>query len=75
MLTPTRALCPCRQMHLKAGDGIIFNDRLCHGSSARLNAGDRRILCFRYLPRETSTNRWGYLPSPELIGRLSPRQR
>jgi hypothetical protein len=35
----------------------------------------RRILCFRYLPKETSTNRWGYLPSDELMAKLTPRQR
>ena len=99
-----------------------FNDTLCHGSAARLNEGERRILCFRaipalprkpsllckpsfglspdlsvsparrgpsaaspnactrcgaagYLPKERSTNRWGYLPSAELMARLTPRQR
>jgi hypothetical protein len=45
------------EMHLRAGDAIVFNDRLCHGSAARVNEGDRRILCFRYLPKQTSSNR------------------
>jgi hypothetical protein len=63
------------EMHLRAGDCLLFNDTLCHGAAARLNAGERRILCFRYLPKATSSNRWGYLPSEELMQRLSPCRR
>ena len=35
------------------GSGVAvgrFNDTLCHGSAARLNEGERRILCFRAIP-------------------------
>ena len=64
-----------REVHLKAGDCLFFNDSLCHSAAARLNEGQRRILCFRYLPRQTGSNRWGYLPSPELMERLTPTQR
>ena len=63
------------EMYLRAGDALLFNDSLCHGAAARLNEGDRRVICFRYLPKETSTNRWGYKPSDELMAKLTPRQR
>ena len=36
---------------------IIFNDHCLHGAAARLNEGHRRMVCFRYLPQHTSTNR------------------
>jgi hypothetical protein len=103
-----------QEVHLKAGECLIFNDRsdprplpiphsavlldyssairllsadllclglrvrrdsLCHGAAARVNEGERRVLCFRYLPKQTATNRWGYLPSPELMARLTPARR
>ena len=64
-----------KEMYLKAGDAVIFNDHLLHGAAARINAGQRRMVCFRYLPQHNSTNRFGYQPSTELMGRLSPRRR
>ena len=42
--------CRCRGVD---GSGVVvgrFNDTLCHGSAARLNEGERRILCFRAIP-------------------------
>ena len=49
-----------QEMHLKAGQALIFQDSLVHGASARVNPdGWRRTLCFRYLPQECSTDRFG----------------
>eukprot|EP01043_Picozoa_sp_COSAG02_P041553 COSAG02_NODE_3454_length_6713_cov_1.602359_2_plen_105_part_00 len=45
--------------YLKAGDALIFNDHCLHGSTARINSGQRRMVCFRYLPQHNSTNRFG----------------
>jgi hypothetical protein len=53
------------EMHLKAGDALFFQDSILHGAAARTNPGLRKTLCFRYLPGETSTNRFdcaSYLP-------------
>eukprot|EP01046_Picozoa_sp_COSAG06_P054907 COSAG06_NODE_9920_length_1789_cov_3.786391_2_plen_369_part_00 len=46
------------EMHLKAGDALFFQDSILHGAAARTNQGLRKTLCFRYLPGETSTNRF-----------------
>jgi|EP01043_Picozoa_sp_COSAG02_P009978 hypothetical protein len=51
---------------------VIFNDHLLHGSAARTNPGDRKMIVFRYLPQEQSTNRFGYEPSEALMQRLTP---
>lgn len=49
-----------QEMHLKAGQALLFQDSLVHGAAARLNPnGWRRTLCFRYLPQEYSTDRFG----------------
>lgn len=50
----------------------MFNDHLLHGSAARTNSGDRKMIVFRYLPQEQSTNRFGYEPSEALMQRLTP---
>jgi len=62
------------EVHLKAGDAILFVDSIMHGSAKRVNDGQRRILVYRYGPS------WGffrhaYRPSDELLGRLTPAQR
>ena len=51
---------------------VIFNDHLLHGSAARTSSGDRKMIVFRYLPQEQSTNRFGYEPSKALMARLTP---
>ena len=51
---------------------MIFNDHLLHGAAARTNPGDRKMIVFRYLPQEQSTNRFGYEPSEDLMNRLTP---
>lgn len=61
------------EVHLQAGDAILFVDAIMHGSAARTNQGQRRIAVYRYGPS------WGffrhpYRPSQGLLDRLSPRQ-
>lgn len=75
MVTEGSLVTGAEEMYLRAGDALLFNDSLCHGSVARINEGERRVLCFRYLPKETATNRWGYKPSDRLMAQLTPRQR
>ena len=62
------------EVHLEAGDALMFTDGLVHGSSARKNPGQRRTMLYRYCPAWVST-RWNYLASPELIGRLTEARR
>jgi len=62
------------EIHLKAGDALIFVDAIMHGAARRVNPGERRMTVYRYGPS------WGYfrhrfVPSPELLARLTPRQR
>ena len=62
------------EIHMKAGDAILFVDAICHGSATRTNPGDRRILVYRYGP-SWGNFRYGYQPSPELLARLTPERR
>jgi len=62
------------EVHLKAGDALMFTDAICHGSAARTNPGHRRVMIYRYSPHMMMT-RFNYLPSPELIARLTPERR
>ncbi len=62
------------EVHLKAGDALIFNDSLLHGSSTRANEGERRTIVMRYLP-DSYAHRHGYEPSPQLLARLSEQKR
>lgn len=62
------------EVHLNKGDAILFVDAICHGSARRVNAGERRIVVYRYGPS------WGnfrhpYSVTPQLYERLTPRQR
>jgi len=59
------------QVQLEAGDAAFFVDCLAHGSSERVNEGERRIAIIRYGPH-WGTDRYGFQPSPELLSRLSP---
>ncbi len=59
------------EVHMKAGDALLFVDAIAHGSAKRVNAGQRRILVQRYGPS------WGnfrhpVFPSDELLARLTP---
>ena len=62
-----------KEIYLKAGDGLLFVDSLCHGSAKRKNSGERRIVVYRYGPS------WGffrhsYRPSKNLLSRLTKLQ-
>ncbi len=62
------------EVHMKAGDALLFVDSICHGSSERTNPGERRIIVFRYGPGWGNFRR-GYQVSPELAARLTPERR
>jgi ectoine hydroxylase-related dioxygenase (phytanoyl-CoA dioxygenase family) len=62
------------EVHLKAGDALLFVDAVCHGASARTNAGERRVVIYRYGPSWGNT-RYGYQYSDELLERLTPERR
>jgi hypothetical protein len=59
------------EVHMKAGDAIVFVDATCHGSARRINPGERRIAVYRYGSAWNRT-RWGYHASPELLARVNP---
>ncbi len=61
------------EVHLNAGDVLLFVDAIAHGSAKRVNPGERRIVVYRYGPS------WGnfrhpYQVSPEFLERLTPRR-
>ncbi len=62
------------EVHLDAGDAILFVDAISHGSAMRVNEGERRIAVYRYGPA-WGTFRFGYWPSAQLLDRLTPRRR
>ena len=62
------------EIHMDAGDALLFVDACCHGSAKRVNPGQRRICVYRYGPS------WGmfrhpYRPSRALLDRLTPERR
>lgn len=59
---------------MRAGEALLFNDGLAHGSTARVNAGQRRMIIMRYTPSHFG-HRLGYEPSEELLARLTPDRR
>ena len=63
-----------REVHLKAGDAVLFTDALIHGASVRTNEGERRALIYRYSSSWTR-DRFGYEYSDELVARLTPARR
>lgn len=63
-----------REVHLNAGDALMFTDAMCHGSLPRTNPGERRVLIYRYAPHLLAS-RMDYVPSEELITRLTPQRR
>ena len=60
-------------LYLRAGDALLFNDGLAHGSTQRSNPGERRTIIFRYVPAHIG-HRFGYEPSPEFLARLTPER-
>jgi len=53
---------------------FLFVDGISHGSTKRINPGNRRIVTDRYGP-PWGNFRHGYQPSPELLNRLTPERR
>ena len=62
------------EVHTKKGDVILCTDTICHGAATRLNPGFRRAVIYRYVSA-WSRSRHGYAPTPELLERVTPRQR
>lgn len=62
------------EVHVKAGDAVLFVDALAHGSAARVNGGQRRMLVYRYGP-QWGNARYGYVPSAQLLERLTQARR
>jgi ectoine hydroxylase-related dioxygenase (phytanoyl-CoA dioxygenase family) len=63
-----------REVHLRAGDALMFVDGLAHGGSSRTNPGERRVVIYRYGPSWGAT-RYGYRYSKELLDRLTAERR
>ena len=62
------------EVHQKAGDALLFVDCSLHGSAPRTTTvGCRRFVVYRYGPGLLP--RYGYVPSPQLLRRLTPAQR
>jgi ectoine hydroxylase-related dioxygenase (phytanoyl-CoA dioxygenase family) len=62
------------EVHLKAGDALLFVDALMHGATERTNPGERRVVIYRYGPIWGKT-RHGFEYSEELLERLTPARR
>ncbi|HEX4124782.1 MAG TPA: phytanoyl-CoA dioxygenase family protein, partial [Tepidisphaeraceae bacterium] len=62
------------EVHLQAGDVLVFADAICHGSAKRFNPGQRRNIVYRYGP-SWGFFRHGYRPTRELLARLTPERR
>ncbi|MCC7263238.1 MAG: phytanoyl-CoA dioxygenase family protein [Candidatus Latescibacteria bacterium] len=62
------------EVHLQAGDALLFVDGISHGSARRRNPGERRVVVYRYGP-SWGNFRLGYQPSPEILARLTPERR
>jgi hypothetical protein len=63
------------EVHMRAGDALLFVDALMHGAGSRTNPdGERRVLILRYGPPYVRS-RYGYTWSNELLDRLTQRRR
>lgn len=62
------------QVHLNAGDALMFTDAITHGSLPRTNPGERRVCIYRYAPHLLA-KRMNYLPDPAFIDRLTQQRR
>jgi hypothetical protein len=62
------------EVHMQAGDVLLFVDAVSHGGSSRTNSGERRVVIYRYGVSWGNT-RHGYRYSPELLARLMPERR
>jgi ectoine hydroxylase-related dioxygenase (phytanoyl-CoA dioxygenase family) len=62
------------EVHLRAGDALLFVDGIMHGGSSRTNAGERRVVIYRY-GVSWGASRFGYSYSQALLDRLTPERR
>ena len=62
------------EVHMDAGDALLFADAICHGSTKRSNEDQRRTLVYRYGP-SWGNFRHNYEVSEELLARLTPVRR
>jgi ectoine hydroxylase-related dioxygenase (phytanoyl-CoA dioxygenase family) len=62
------------EVHVRAGDALLFVDAMMHGGSSRTNPGERRVVILRYGPPWVRS-RFGYTYSDELLARLTPERR
>jgi ectoine hydroxylase-related dioxygenase (phytanoyl-CoA dioxygenase family) len=62
------------EMHMRAGDAVLFVDALAHGAAMRTNKGERRVVIYRYGGSWGATRR-GYVYSDALLARLTPERR
>ena len=62
------------EVHLKAGDALMFTDAICHGSAARTNGGQRRVMIYRYSPHVIAP-RFNYEQDPDFLDTLTPARR
>lgn len=62
-----------KEVHMEAGDALLFVDSVMHGSATRTNPGDRRFAVFRYGP-SWGVSRYGYEPSDDVLERLTDHQ-
>lgn len=51
------------EVHLEAGDALMFTDAITHGSVPRTNPGQRRVCIYRYSPH-LMAKRMNFLPDP-----------
>ncbi len=63
-----------QEVHLKAGDVVMFTDAITHGSAERTNSGYRRSIVYRYSPKYVR-ERFDYPHSDALLESLTPDQR
>lgn len=61
------------EIHLDAGDALLFVDSVMHSSATRTNTGERRFAVFRYGP-SWGVSRRGYEPTEDLLDRLTEEQ-
>lgn len=61
------------EVHMNAGDALMFVDAICHGSALRKNEGQRRICVYRY-GASWGNFRGPYYPTDALLNRLTPER-
>ena len=63
------------ELHLRAGDALLFVDGLMHGGSSRTTPdGERRVVIYRYGP-VWGASRFGYVYDPQWLAGLTEGRR